>query len=209
MRRINKLLMVVLVVGMMIGGSVPCLASESAAAPAVPKDAVTVTICSPLPDFLLSEVHQQNYLRYLVKEFDPSSLSKWETAFTARKAANKQLQDRISVSFNSVASSDVPGIITVTLPDKKSFSCTSSQTAGVASAVDSSANQVFVTATDVCKTQGSSEAAAPDPLYSDFEKAVELGDASAIKAVLPKILDKYAQVTEDMVKDFSIEAEKK
>lgn len=205
MKRISKLLMMVMVVGMIIGGSIQCMASESAAAPTAQTGSVAVTMCSPLPEFMMSEVHQQNYLRYLVKQYDPAALSKWEEAFTARKVATKQLQESISVSFSSVAANDVPGIITVTLPDNKAFSCTSPSSAVSASGVPS-ANQVFVTAAEDCKALGNIEAAAPDPLYSDFEKAVEFDDAKAINAVLPKILDKYAQVTEDMVKDFSANA---
>lgn len=43
------------------------------------------------PPLMASEVHQQAYLTYLVKEYDPESLDQWQDAFAERKKADADM----------------------------------------------------------------------------------------------------------------------
>lgn len=203
--------MAVMVIGMVIGGSIPCLAADTPALEAATTGTVTVAVGSPVLNLMASEVHEQNYLKYLVKEYDPAALTQWEKAFTARKDARQQLEQKLKDSMP--AASNLSGIITVTLADTAALPCTEaipcpklSFTENVGSA-EVSGDKVFITAVESGESDDI-EATAQDMFYSDFEQAVELGDAAAIKADLPKILDKYQQLTEDMVKDITITVEK-
>ena len=195
--------MTVMVLGMIIGGSVQCLAADSFAAQTTKTETVAVAVGSPILDFMASEVHQQNYLRYLVKEYDPASLPQWEKAFAARKDARQQLEQKLRDSIPG--SSDLSGVFTVTLADTAAISCTDLSITEVSKgSAEVSGDKVFVTSSLDSEKLNHAEVVSQDKLYSDFEQAVELGDAAAIKVDLPKILDKYQQLTEDMVKGITI-----
>lgn len=209
MKRIAKLIMVVMVIGMVIGGSIPCLAADPPALEAVKTGTVAVAVGSPVLNFMASEVHEQNYLRYLIKDYDPAALPQWEKAFAARKDARQQWEQKLKDSLPTA--SELSGAVTVTFADTAAFPCLEALPGKVSisegNLAEISGDKVFVTAVE-SKELNNAEVAVQDKLYSDFEQAVELGDAAAIKAALPKILDKYQQLTEDMVKGLTITVEK-
>lgn len=204
MKRLRQVVLMVLVLGMVIGGCyMQCLAADSSAIQATKTDTVVAAVATPFLDFMASDVHQQNYLRYLVKEYDPDSLTQWEKAFADRKDVRQRLEQKLKDSAPD--SPDFAGIITVTLADSAADSTTGMCITEVnKGSVKCTEDKVFVTTTSSCGQIGIQE-----KLYDDFEKDVELGDASAIKNDLPKILEGYKRLTEDMNKDFTINIEKK
>jgi hypothetical protein len=196
--------------------SLPALAAdgsaETAAAPAA-KGMVTVRLGSP--PLMISEVHQQAYLTYLVNEYDPESLDQWQEAFAQRQKAAADMPkptDKGAVlKLTQGDQSEDQLKFNIAIPELSDVSATQSLpvtgpgrlfTVEMSDDVDGK-NIIYIN-----KKPGESidpdgkiaaEMKASAQLASEFEKAVASGDAQDIKAVLPKVLEDYQKNTERMV----------
>lgn len=149
---------------------------------------------------LATNVHEQMYLTYLVKEFAPETLPAWQQAFKERSEVlaemNKKLEG-LSISATpdvtgrttvkqGTASTTADGIITITVSDVKDVK-------------ESGTCAVTTTATI------SEQAKAREELQNKFSQAVEKRDANAITELLPKILEDYKKATSDLKQPSIIE----
>lgn len=142
---------------------------------------------------LATDVHEQMYLTYLVKEFAPETLPAWQQVFKERNEVlaemNKKLEE-LSISATpdvtgqvtvkqGTASTTADGIVTITVSDVKDVkelgTCTVTTTATI-----------------------SAEAKAREELQNKFSQAVEKRDTKAIAELLPKILEDYKKATNDL-----------
>lgn len=184
MKRFKHVASVALVLALVATGFLTstCLAGEPAGVET--KGVVTVTMATPC-DMMFSEVHQQRYLTYLVKEFDPEALPDWEKAFADRKAALDEFEQMLK---------STQGNIEVSLPEG-----TSVQKGEVKIEMEpgqlGEENKFFSIST--FKSADKVQLDARIQVQKEFEDAVTKNDPAAIKNVLPKVLDDYRQGTED------------
>lgn len=187
MKRIRRIVSVALLLALVAAGgwTSNCLASEEAGGEV--KGIVTVTMAGPC-EMMFSDVHQQRYLTYLVKEFDPEALPDWEKAFADRKAASEKFEQMVE---------STQGEITVSLPEGMQV-----QKGEVKVEVEpgqlGEGNKFFSVSSFSASDKAQFDARIQ--MQKEFENAVEKNDTAAIKNILPTILADYRQGTEDMLK---------
>jgi len=185
MKRFKHVVSVALVLALMATGVLAsaCLAEEKTDGPAT----ITVTLPS-LDHQLLSKVHQQRYLTYLVKEFDPAALPDWEKAFAERNVASEKFEQMLKSAPGSLAVSFPEGA-----PIEKGEVKIETKSGQLADG-----KKLFTTS--CIGTADLDQFNARIQVQKEFETAVENNDPAAIKNVLPKALADYRQTTEDMLK---------
>lgn len=146
---------------------------------------------------LNSDVHQKAYLTYLVNEYDPGSMEKWNEAFADRlKAVAEMPEKQFIVSDGESKPKFIAGPLS---PPEKTInkmirieSKDGIKLPPVRKIFDNNLSPED-------REKMIEEAKAEADLQSKFEKAVESGDAAAIKELLPKILESYKKATQHMV----------
>ncbi|GBF35704.1 hypothetical protein DCCM_4833 [Desulfocucumis palustris] len=131
--------------------------------------------------YMHSDVHQQAYLTYLVREYAPESEAEWKEAFAQRNKVTEEMKDKIE---------------TITLENKPDFQV---KTGTAPNSNIASGGKIFI----ADKTVGLSasddkelqEVKARMELQEEFAGAVENQDADAIRAVLPRLLEDYKDRT--------------
>lgn len=187
MKRIRRIVSVALLLALVSSGgwTFNCQASEEAGPET--KGVLTVTMAASC-DMMFSDVHQQRYLTYLVKEFDPQALPDWEKAFADRKAASELFEQVVKSTQGTVAVCLSGG--------------TSVQTGEVKVEVEpgqsGEGNKFFSVSSFSASDKPQFDARLQ--VQKEFESAVEKNDPAAIKNVLPKVLEEYRQGTQDMLK---------
>ncbi|NPV93267.1 MAG: hypothetical protein HPY50_21115 [Firmicutes bacterium] len=174
-----------------------------------------------------SEVHQQAYLTYLVEEYTPESMSDWSAAFEERKRVaaefpgKRLLIEKITAPGEAGAASirvepltpeqleeglpAVPGEgreIVIKFSDGKevkTFETKGEARTGTVTLEKGDGKDVLIYKAEK-PGEIPAEIKARMELYQSFEQAVESRDASGLKSLLPKILDDYKQVTQEMDK---------
>ncbi len=166
-------------------GSATELNVEPAPAAVMGSTGETTFCCASYGGLLTDEVHEQRYLRYLVKDFAAESLPEWEKAFAERCQAAERL--------NSMAPQQTEllngMIMTCTIASSDADSDLS-ELSVVADAADPNS--------DIVSAQPSEELQARFAAEEAFAAAVEKDDASAIKKLLPQILEFYRSDTDNM-----------
>lgn len=187
MKRIRRIVSVALLLALVAAGgwATSCLAEEATAKEV--KGIVTVTVAGPC-EMMFSDVHQQRYLTYLIKEFTPESLPDWEKAFADRKAASEMFQQMVESS---------QGDITVSLSEGMQVKKGEIKVE-VEPGQSGEENKIFSVSSFDASDKAQLDASIQ--LQKDFEDAVEKNDPAVIKNILPQILADYRQGTEDMLK---------
>lgn len=187
MRRFKGVATVALLMGMFLAGGLSVDRVLADTGPFEPAGTVTVTMAGPC-DMMFSEVHQQRYLTYLAKEFDPAALPDWEKAFADRKVASDKFEQMLKSSPRSVE---------ITLPEGAPL-----QNGEVKIEMEPGqaveGKRLFTTS--YIGAADSDQFNTRIQVQKEFETAVENNDPAAIKNVLPKVLAGYRQATEDMLK---------
>lgn len=151
-------------------------ANKQQSAVAVVETTDQTTLCiSSCGSLLLDEVHEQRYLRYLVKDFAPESLPAWEQAFAERQQAAARLNSMASLHTSQ-------GVISGTVASYTNIGSTSDSDSNVLTVVSpaNDTNSVCISA------QPSEEQQARFKAEEAFTAAVEKEDASSIKQLLPQ-----------------------
>jgi hypothetical protein len=192
-------------------------------------DKVTVSFAAAPVEigFMGSEVHQQAYLTYLVKDYVPESIDDWTAAFTERKKAAAEFSSK-GVLINRITAPGKEGATSIkvealppeqlkegvlgSLTDGKgiaikfgdgkevqSFELKEGAAAGTVTVEKGDPRDVLYYKADKLPTELPAEVKTRMELYQSFEQAVEAKDAAKLKELLPRILDDYKQVTQKMV----------
>ncbi|HWP95502.1 MAG TPA: hypothetical protein VN426_01510 [Syntrophomonadaceae bacterium] len=190
MKRFKRVVSVALLLALVTTGGLAskCVAAETSAgqAPTV----VTVT-CIQSSDMMFSEVHQQRYLNYLVKEYDPQAMPEWEKAFAERKVASDKFEQIVKSNAQKFSTSGTISIGTSKVETGKQGEINIEK-------LSDQANGSFTV--KLAETSDNKQLDERIQVQKEFEKAVENNDPAAIKSVLPKILADYRQATDDMQK---------
>lgn len=166
--------------------------------------------------YLNADVHEQAYLTFLLKEYAPDSEAEWKEAFVERKKVTAEIKEKLKelapgeeISVNGdkikyfVAKPAAPNAegSTLPVPQIKEFVTILKDDAALPSGERK--DIIFKAgefAPDKLDQKLMDELKAEAELQAAFAKAVESGDADAIGAVLPKILEDYKQKTEQLKK---------
>jgi hypothetical protein len=171
-------------------------------------------------------VHERNYLKLLVKAYTPDSEQAWNGAFEERKQAEAQFTKTLTIrTLPALPDGQLPASEAVQITTEKPLngdSATKEIKIGdnkvhvtfiqkdLAAVTDAQYSPVGITPPDGIINGMSTVTAVASPeakLQGDFSKAVDAGDAAAIKELLPKLLEDYKQSTAKM--NESIEQYKK
>ncbi len=131
--------------------------------------------------FMHSDVHQQAYLTYLVKEYAPETEAEWKEAFAQRNKVTEEMRDKIEAA----APENKPGFHVKT---------------GIASETGKVFEKKLVMEDKIFSLpspddEQMQQIEAEMELQEEFARAVEDRDADAIRAVLPKLLENYKEKT--------------
>jgi hypothetical protein len=165
---------------------------------------------------LLNPIHERNYLKLMVKSYTPGSEQAWNRALEDRKMAeqlmDKSLTLRMKAALPGEQQSEEANIITDKLQageqqevdiqkgDKKFTIFVNKKEA--ATTGEQNTPLVIPLPGDIMKTSDTDMEVSPQAkLQGDFSKAVEAGDETVIKELLPKLLDEYKQTTEKINKE--------
>ncbi|NOU92082.1 hypothetical protein GC093_02380 [Paenibacillus sp. LMG 31456] len=182
------------------------------------------------PGLLQNEAHERKYLQMLVKAYTPADEAAWLAAFEGRKQVEEQFPKMSSTRAIKVTEAAklqkldkniVPSLtevgehgMEVVAPNegqegKNLFSVRLNKSTNSEVGTEST-GAIFpldaVVSDGIISTQ-ESEASPQLKLQVDFTKAVEADDSSAIKELLPKLLNDYKEKTAQMSKALEISKE--
>jgi hypothetical protein len=170
-------------------------------------------------------VHERNYLKLMVKAYSPDSEQAWNGAFEERKQVEAQFSKSMTIRLEAALPS-------VQAPESEAFMITTAKPLDEEIATkdtqvgDKKVQVTFIHKDKAVVTEAQNnpvgapsqdviihgeqpitmEASPQAKLQGEFSKAVDTSDATAIKALLPKLLEDYKQTTDNMLK--SIEQQK-
>jgi hypothetical protein len=131
--------------------------------------------------FMHSNVHQQAYLTYLVREYAPESEADWKEAFAQRNKAAEEMKEKIE---------------TVTLENNPELKVKTEAALDVSVVFDEeAAKNMKIAKRPALDDKQLQEIKAEMELQEEFARAVEAGDADAIREVLPSLLENYKDKT--------------
>jgi hypothetical protein len=171
---------------------------------------------------LSNPVHERNYLKLMVKAYAADSEQAWDEALEARKQAEAQFSKSLKIRLESaLPGGQIPESETVVITKDKPL--VGESTTKEVQVGDKKLHFTFIQK-NIAETQNNPlgvpfqdgilheeqavtmEASPQAQLQGDFSKAVDAGDAAAIKELLPKLLEEYKQTTDKIIK--SIEQQK-
>ena len=164
------------------------------AVPAVKAGAVLVRSAG----MLFNPVHERKYMQLLVQSYAPDSAAQWNAALEERKQVESDMSKTLEkqVILKTAPATPVEAIKIQKLDDA---SAGADGTDNIRFEIKQG-NELHVSATKAIAAGGTmkKELTESMKLQDDFAKAVESGDASAIRALLPKLLDDYTKQTAEM-----------